>query len=249
MIRCEGLSVRSAALPSGIDRLFYIIRFFAPAVPSEAAWLDRTAENRGRRRPPKTQFCSYNVPVRMSSFFVAASFGAQHPAQHVGLEHEVLVEGAGDVQGQQDEDQQHAGAMHRGHRPDAAEPGKRAGCRHQENDGIEGEMDGPGGEAQGRVLFLGRRRAPRLRRRTTRSRASRKTAMPQATWRSDSRSSVSVAAAPPCAARYAASMPPCSTTCPTIRDRNDPVQGDLGCGVTRSGNRQGKASLWGLWLR
>ena len=28
MIRCEGLSVRSAALPSGIDRLFYIIRFF-----------------------------------------------------------------------------------------------------------------------------------------------------------------------------------------------------------------------------
>ena len=74
MIRCEGLSVRSAALPSGIDRLFYIIRFFfAPAVPSEAAWPDRTAENRGRRRPPKTQFRSYNVPVRTSSSFVAAS--------------------------------------------------------------------------------------------------------------------------------------------------------------------------------
>ena len=64
MIRCEGLSVRSAALPSGIDRLFYIIRFFfAPAVPSEAAWPNRTAENRGRRRPPKTKICSYNVPI------------------------------------------------------------------------------------------------------------------------------------------------------------------------------------------
>ena len=70
----------------------------------------------------------------------------------------MVVEGAGDVQGQQDEDRQHAGAVHRGHRPDAAEPRKRAGERHQENDGVEGEMDSPGGEAQGRVFGFGRRR-------------------------------------------------------------------------------------------
>ena len=54
MIRCEGLSVRSAALPSGIDRLFYIIRFFLHRPyrpkPHGRTELPKTAAGAARRR-------------------------------------------------------------------------------------------------------------------------------------------------------------------------------------------------------
>ena len=73
--------------------------------------------------------------------------------------------------------------------------------------------------------------------------------MPQATWRSDSRSSDSVAAgpAPRCQVRRFHAL--VQHDLRDDQDRNNPVQRNLRCGVTRSGRRHGASSRQGYWPR